>query len=36
MSAVTFCMFWVFCCFDMMSRGIAGFSVHSAMSCAGS
>jgi hypothetical protein len=36
MSAVTFSMSLVFCYFDLMSWGIAGFSVHSAMSRVGS
>jgi hypothetical protein len=31
-----FCTFWCFIIFDVMSRGVAGFSVHSAMSRAGS
>jgi hypothetical protein len=27
-----FCMFWYFLIFDIMSQGVAGLSVHSAMS----
>jgi hypothetical protein len=35
MSAVTVLYSLVFCYFDVMSRGVAGFFVHSAMSRTG-
>jgi hypothetical protein len=36
MSMVTFLYVLVFCYLDMMSQGVAGFSVHSAISRVGS